>query len=50
MVQVMGGLVMVGAVYVAIALIIKLIGTKWINKILPPVVVGSVIHGCWFRP
>ena len=40
---VMGGLVMVGAVYVAIALIIKLIGTKWINKILPPVVVGSVI-------
>lgn len=40
---VMGGLCMVGMVYVAIALVIKLIGTKWINKILPPVVVGSVI-------
>ena len=40
---VMGGLIMVGAVYTVIALIIKFIGTNWINKLLPPVVVGSVI-------
>ena len=40
---VMGGLMMVGAVYTVIALIIKFIGTNWINKLLPPVVVGSVI-------
>ena len=38
-----GGLVMVGAVYTVIALIIKFIGTKWLDKILPPVVIGSVI-------
>ena len=40
---VMGGLVMVGAVYCIIALIIKFLGTEWIHKILPPVVVGPVI-------
>ena len=40
---VMSGLMMVGAVYTVIALIIKFIGTNWINKLLPPVVVGSVI-------
>ena len=40
---VMGGLMMVGAVYTVVALIIKFIGTNWINKLLPPVVVGSVI-------
>ena len=40
---VMGGLMMVGAVYTIIALIIKFIGTNWINKLLPPVIVGSVI-------
>lgn len=40
---VMGGLVMVGGVYVIIALLIKALGTDWINKILPPVVVGPVI-------
>ena len=38
-----GGLVMVGIVYTVIALIIKFVGTKWLDKILPPVVIGSVI-------
>lgn len=33
----------VGLVYVLVALIIKLIGKKWINKLLPPIVVGSMI-------
>lgn len=33
----------VGLVYVLVALIIKLIGKKWINKLLPPIVVGPMI-------
>lgn len=37
------GLVVVGLVYVLVALIIKAVGTKWLNKILPPIVVGPTI-------
>ena len=37
------GMVMVGIVYVIIALIIKKIGTNWLNKLLPPVVIGPII-------
>ncbi|MCQ2772029.1 MAG: uracil permease [Bacilli bacterium] len=37
------GMLMVGIVYVAIALIIRFIGTGWLNKLLPPIVVGPVI-------
>lgn len=33
----------VGLVYVLVALIIKLIGKRWINKLLPPIVVGPMI-------
>ena len=33
----------VGLVYVLVALIIKLICKKWINKLLPPIVVGPMI-------
>ncbi len=33
----------VGLVYVLVALIIKIIGKKWINKLLPPIVVGPMI-------
>ncbi len=40
---VMGGLMMVGIVYLVIALIIKCIGTDWLNKLLPPVVIGPTI-------
>ena len=40
---VMGGLMMVGLVYLVMALIIKFIGTSWLNKILPPVVIGPTI-------
>lgn len=40
---VMGGLIMVGLVYVLIALIVKFAGTNWINKLLPPVVIGPTI-------
>ena len=33
----------VGLVYVLVALIIKIVGKKWINKLLPPIVVGPMI-------
>lgn len=37
------GIMAVGLVYVSVALIIKAIGKKWINKLLPPIVVGPMI-------
>ena len=40
---VMLGMLMVGVVYVVIALIIRKTGTAWLNKLLPPVVIGPII-------
>jgi len=37
------GMAMVGLAYCLIALLIKLFGTKWLTKLLPPVVIGPVI-------
>lgn len=37
------GLAVVGIVYVLVALIIKFLGTKWLDKLLPPVIVGPMI-------
>lgn len=37
------GMILVGLVYVIIALVIKFVGTSWLNKLLPPVIVGPVI-------
>ncbi len=37
------GLVMVGLVYVLVALLIKFLGKTWINKLLPPIVIGPMI-------
>ncbi|MFA6693695.1 MAG: solute carrier family 23 protein [Bacillota bacterium] len=39
----LGGTVVVGLFYALVAGIIALIGTNWLNKILPPVVIGAVI-------
>jgi len=39
----LSGIIAAGFVYVIVALIIKLIGIKWLNRALPPVVVGSVV-------
>lgn len=36
------GVVLVGLVYV-VALAVKLIGTKWIDRLLPPIVIGPMI-------
>lgn len=37
------GLVIVGIVYLIVALIIKYLGTNWIEKLLPPIVIGPII-------
>lgn len=37
------GMTMVGAVYCLVALLIKLFGVNWLNKLLPTIVVGPVI-------
>jgi uracil permease len=39
----MGGCVVVGLIYVAVALLIGRFGTGWIDRLLPPVVIGSVV-------
>ena len=37
------GMLMVAAVYCLVALLIKVFGVNWLNKLLPPIVVGPVI-------
>ncbi len=37
------GMLLVGVIYVVIALIIKKTSTAWLNKLLPPVVIGPII-------
>lgn len=39
----LGGAICAGIFYAIVALIIKFAGTKWLDKALPPVVIGSVI-------
>ena len=37
------GAVFAGLVYVIIAIIVKLVGVNWINKLMPPVVIGPTV-------
>ena len=37
------GAIFAGLVYVVIALVIKFAGVKWINKLMPPVVIGPTV-------
>ena len=37
------GAVLAGLVYVVIALVVKFVGTKWINKLMPAVVIGPTV-------
>ncbi len=39
----LGGIVACGVVYAAIGLIVMGIGTRWIERLMPPVVTGSVV-------
>ena len=38
-----GGLIMVGISYLIVAMVIKFAGTGWVQKVLPPVVIGPTI-------
>ena len=37
------GAILAGLVYVVIAIVIKFAGVKWINKLMPPVVIGPTV-------
>ena len=37
------GSIVAGMVYVIIALIIRVVGTAWVNKLLPPVIIGPTV-------
>lgn len=37
------GVIMVGLLYVMVAALVKVLGTKWIDKLLPPIVIGPMI-------
>jgi uracil permease len=39
----LGGLVAAGVVYMIVAGLVKLFGTGWINRVLPPALVGAVV-------
>lgn len=39
----MTGIMVVGLVYIVFSLIVRLIGKGWINKLLPPIVIGPMI-------
>ena len=39
----MGGAIAAGLFYCLVGLLIKLVGTNWLDKAMPPVVIGSVI-------
>ncbi|MDE2255646.1 MAG: pyrimidine utilization transport protein G, partial [Betaproteobacteria bacterium] len=39
----LGGIVACGVVYAAIGLVVMGIGTRWIERLMPPVVTGSVV-------
>ncbi|CAB1242316.1 uracil permease [Clostridium sp. MT-14] len=39
----LSGVIAAGCVYVIVAIIIKFCGVNWLNKALPPVVVGSIV-------
>lgn len=37
------GVILVGGIYILFALFIKLLGTDWVDKLLPPIVIGPMI-------
>lgn len=39
----LGGIIACGAVYAAIGAIVQAVGTRWIERFMPPVVTGSVV-------
>ncbi|REK56736.1 MAG: uracil permease [Thermobacillus sp.] len=41
--EVLGGFVVVGAIFTAVALIIGRIGTKWLDVVFPPAAMGAIV-------
>lgn len=39
----MTGIMVVGLIYVLVAIIIKLVGKEWLDKLLPPIIIGPMI-------
>ncbi len=39
----MTGIMVVGLIYIVVAIIVKIIGKGWIDKLLPPIVIGPMI-------
>ena len=39
----LGGLVVAGFVYMVVAFVIKAVGTAWLDRLLPPALIGSVV-------
>jgi len=39
----LGGIIACGALYTAIGVLVQAMGTRWIEKLMPPVVTGSVV-------
>ncbi|MBV8189956.1 MAG: pyrimidine utilization transport protein G [Alphaproteobacteria bacterium] len=39
----LGGIVACGAIYALIGLVVSVVGARWIEKLMPPVVTGSVV-------
>ena len=39
----LGGIIACGAAYAAIGLLVQVVGTHWIEKLMPPVVTGAVV-------
>lgn len=37
------GLILIGAVYVLVSILVRFIGKNWIDKLLPPIVIGPMI-------
>lgn len=37
------GLILIGVIYVVVALVVKVIGKDWIDRLLPPIVIGPMI-------
>lgn len=37
------GAVFAGLVYVVLALVVKFVGVEWINKLMPPVIIGPIV-------
>ena len=39
----LGGIIACGAVYAAIGALVQMVGTRWIERVMPPVVTGAVV-------